>query len=174
MRTTPNISELLLPLEKAIKHEFLPIIIGQPFSDDLREVFALPTKYGGLGVFNPTQISNDEYTYSRTVTAPLIEAIKSQQVGNFVHPESDMDTFDTISKEMHEIKKRIRPMKNESYKIQFDTIISLLPNTYVTHMKEAAQKGVSSWLTCLPLEEHGFILNKRSSQMLYACDTTSP
>ena len=26
---------------------------------------------------------------------------------------------------------------------------------------EAAQKGVSSWLTCLPLEEHGFILNKK-------------
>ena len=161
MRTTPNISELLLPLEQAIKHEFLPTIIGQTFSDDLREVFALPTKYGGLGVFNPTQISNDEYTYSRTVTTPLIEAIKSQQVGNFVHPETDMDIFDIISEEMDKIKKRIRPMKNEAYKIQFDNVISLLPNTYVTHVKEAAQKGVSSWLTCLPLEEHGFILNKK-------------
>ena len=62
MRTTPNISELLLPLEKAIKHEFLTTIIGEPFSDD-------------------------EYTYSRTVTTPLIEVINSREVGNFVHPE---------------------------------------------------------------------------------------
>ena len=161
MRTTPNISELLLPLEKAIKHEFLPTIIGQPFSDDLREVFALPTKYGGLGVFDPTQISNDEYTYSRTITTPLIEAIKRQQVGNFVNLEGDIDTFDIISKEINELKKGIRPMKNGKYKTLFDNVISLLPNTHVTHVKEAAKKGVSSWLTCLPLEEHGFILNKK-------------
>ena len=107
MHTIPNISKLLLPLEMAIKNEFLHIIICQPFSDDLREVFALPTKYGGLGILNPTKISNDEYIYSRTVTTPLIEAIKIQQVGNFVHPESDMDTFDTISKKILEIKKRI-------------------------------------------------------------------
>ena len=52
-------------------------------------------------------------------------------------------------------------MKNEFYKIQFDNVISQFPNTYVTRVKEAAQNGVSSWLICLPLEEHGFILNKK-------------
>ena len=79
MRTTPNISQLFLPLESAIRNEFLPTIIGQPFIDDLRNIFALPAKYGGLGIFNPTEITDDEYNYSRMITSPFIHAIKYQE-----------------------------------------------------------------------------------------------
>ena len=75
--------------------------------------------------------------------------------------DGNCDLFDTISKEIKVNKKIIRLRKNEVYKISLDAIISKLPPTNSSHVKAAAKKGVSSWLTCLPLEEHGFILNKK-------------
>ena len=51
--------------------------------------------------------------------------------------------------------------KNMLYKSSFDAWLTKLPDIHVRHVKDAAKKGVSSWLTCLPLEEHGFILNKK-------------
>ena len=115
MRTTPNISDLFLPLEKVIKDEFLPTIIGQPFCNDLRDAFALPTKYGGLGIFNPSSISDREYTYSRTITEPLNKVIHTQQVANVTIEDGNCDLFDTISKEIKVHKKNIRLRKNEVY-----------------------------------------------------------
>ena len=100
MRTTPNISDSLLPLEAVIKTEFLPAIIGQSIDDELRDVIALPTKYGGLGIFNPSKISTDEYTYSRTINSPLIEAINGQQVANFLNSDGVLDTLDSISEKI--------------------------------------------------------------------------
>ena len=161
MRTTPNVSNLFIPLENVIRNEFLPVILGQPSSDQLRDVFKLPTKYGGLGIFDPSQISDSEYEYSRNITAPLINAIRNQIVANFTISDNDMDLFDSISKEIKELKKTVRIKKNIAYKSAFEACLMQLPPTHITHVKEAAQKGVSSWLTCLPLEEYGFILNKK-------------
>ena len=161
MRTTPDISESFFPLEAVIKTEFLPVIIGQPFGDHLRNVFALPSKFGGLGVFNPSVISDDEYTYSCTVTSPLIKAIREQNISYLVNPDNNKDTFDMISDETKELKRKVRKNKSDSYKSSYYTCLLRLPDVHSVHVQQAALNGASSWLTCLPLEEYGFILNKK-------------
>jgi len=44
-------------------------------SDTLRELFALPPRHGGLGLFNPTSISGKEYSASCDITKPLSDFI---------------------------------------------------------------------------------------------------
>ena len=51
MRTIPNISHLLTPLEDVIHQEFIPSLSGRPVE---RKIFALP---GGLGLINPVACS---------------------------------------------------------------------------------------------------------------------
>ena len=42
-RTVPNVSDLFLPLENALRHQFLPDLTGRTsFTDLEREIYALP------------------------------------------------------------------------------------------------------------------------------------
>ena len=66
-RTVPNISDVLSPVESAI-----PALTGQPLPGDLeRELFALPTCLGGLGLANPMEVGDDQYAASQKITAPI-------------------------------------------------------------------------------------------------------
>ena len=51
LRTVPNIGDLLKPLEEVIRRQFLTSLTGQnAFNDITRELLALPTRLGGLGI----------------------------------------------------------------------------------------------------------------------------
>ena len=79
MRTIPNISQLLKPLEDAIRHKLIPALTeGRFLSDDERSLISLPVRLGGLGIINPTQISDDEFGNSKRMTENLTAAIKIQ------------------------------------------------------------------------------------------------
>eukprot|EP00731_Ephydatia_muelleri_P021639 Em0014g230a len=55
LRTIPDISSLLQPLEDAIRLNFIPSITGRDsISDTKRDLFALPARLGGLAIPNPT------------------------------------------------------------------------------------------------------------------------
>ena len=79
-RTTPNIAELLKPLEYIIQEHFIPAIVGKSFfDDDMRNVLALPARYGGLGIGNVTELSDKEYENSLLMTSQLTSAILLQE-----------------------------------------------------------------------------------------------
>ena len=78
-RTTPNIGNLLQPLEEAIRLKFLPALTGKAaFSDDIRDLLALPVRLGGIGVTDPTCLSDFHHTSSKNVSAPLVSLILEQ------------------------------------------------------------------------------------------------
>ena len=80
MRTNPAISGLLLPLEDAIIHNLLPALTdGRLCSDDDRSLLALPVRVGGMGLVNPTQISDHEHEFSKLATEELTNVIINQQ-----------------------------------------------------------------------------------------------
>ena len=53
--TTPNIADLIKPLEETIRKVFLPNLTGQ--NDMERDMLALPTRLGGLGILDPCRTS---------------------------------------------------------------------------------------------------------------------
>ena len=78
-RTEPNCSRLLQPLEDAIQLRLIPAISGRPPSSTVeRELLALPTKMGGLGLSNPTVNADFEFNASKKVTAPLVQLTMKQ------------------------------------------------------------------------------------------------
>ena len=69
MRTIPDISHLLTPLENVIHQEFIPSLSGRPASSSIeRKIFALPARLGGLGLMNPASCSDRIYQSSTKLT----------------------------------------------------------------------------------------------------------
>ena len=62
MRTVPDISSLLIPVEDAIRNQLIPALMeGRSVTDDERLLLSLPPRLGGIGIVNPTSLSYLEY-----------------------------------------------------------------------------------------------------------------
>ena len=76
MQSVPGIEHRLQPLEEALRTLFIPALTGLDAPGDLeRQLFAMPARYGGLGLTNPTSISVSEHQTSIRLTAHLLAAI---------------------------------------------------------------------------------------------------
>ena len=78
MRTLPDIENLLQPLERAISDVLIPSLIGRNCSEAERDLVALPVRMGGLGLINPSDSADAEYSASIRVSAPLVIKIEAQ------------------------------------------------------------------------------------------------
>ena len=149
MRTIPGMAEYYEPLDQTINDKLLPALLGQPaVSENLRRVFALPARVGGLGIPVLQEVANEEFQTSLRVTAPLVTLMVLQS--------KEMPNRDEI-RNCHAIvsaEKRTKEME------KLAAIEEALPPTTARAFKQAQEKGASSWLTALPLKEHGFHLNK--------------
>ena len=111
-RTVPFDSVIFQPLEDVIRQLFVPTLSGcPPPCDNLRQLFALPAHWGGLGIFNPTITSNNELAASRHIAEPLclcihdhsksfIEAISFQQSRKSSVCKAKLDTYSKTSSEL--------------------------------------------------------------------------
>ena len=128
----------------------IPAITGRDFiTDEMRLLFSLPARLGGLGFLIPTEEAQFEYQYSRIVTDQLTQAIFNQ------------NTKLNINIEERELAiKRIKDLKEQRYKVNIETLQSKLPEKLWKLVLLASEKGASSWLTSLPLSEYGFRLSK--------------
>ena len=77
-RTVEGISSLFTPLEDAIRSSLIPAILGHGINDDERNILALPLRYGGIGIQNPTTTADREYAASIKITEQLTELIINQ------------------------------------------------------------------------------------------------
>ena len=69
MRTLPDIENLLQPLERAISDVLIPSLIGRNCSEAERDLVALPVRLGGLGLINPSDSVDAEYSASIRILA---------------------------------------------------------------------------------------------------------
>ena len=152
MRTIPNLSDHLQPLEDVISNDFVPSLFGSKVKDLVRRLIALPPKLGGMGITNPIEIANDEYENSIRLTQNLTKMIINQGM------------FGSIDEnEINEIKKSIAKEREMKQKEQLKSILESEDLTEMERKKiEICQEaGASNWLTALPLREAGFSLNKQ-------------
>ena len=136
-------------LEDIITSDLLPQILGFEVSLLDREIFALPTRLGGLGIPTLTTEADFEYNASKTLSAPLVALIVTQNM--FALP--DEETLINTTKKLK--RERIT---------RVDAIYTSL-NQYLTPemartISNAIAKGASNWLNVLPLAEEGYVLNK--------------
>ena len=150
MRTIPNISQNLHPLDDAIDNFISVLFNNKKFNERERELFSLPTKLGGLGIIIPSKMSDRQYTNSRKITKQQTENIYNQN-----NKEVDQ----------REIKKAKLSAKSEKLQIHKQTLEQIkadLPNEQKLLIDLNSENGASSWLTALPIKEQGFFLDKQS------------
>ena len=150
-RTIPDISSDLQSLEAVIQSEFIPSITGRsPPNNVVRKLLALPARHGGLGILDPSLRSEDEYIASSKVTAPLTSLMK-QKKGKLAY-EVYADQITT--------KNEVQRERRERVTFAASTLCEELSPSLTKAMDLASKPGASSWLTSLPIKEHGFCLHK--------------
>lgn len=154
MRTTPNISELFLPLETAIRTTFLPAAVNNHFTPLHRERFSLPCRNGGLGIENPCATADLEHQRSLVATAPLSEIIIEQNT------TINEERIVSLAKRLKVAKEEVAHAKTMTNKKHLASVAEKLCPDQLRLHEELCKRGSSTWLTSLPLAEHGFNLNK--------------
>ena len=151
IKTVPDISELLQPLEDVIRCTLLPALLKiSPPNDVTRKLIALPPRWGGLGIFVPTVQCELEYTASLDITRPLSSCIGSRQ---------PFDYFEMKSAQYSK-KSATRLSRQSLHSDSSSALRTQLDNTLQTAVDQATIRGASTWLSALPLSEYGFALHK--------------
>ena len=137
-------------MEDQLRQSLLPAITGQPPPDDAtRNLLAMTNRLGGLGVVNPLMMSKSQFETLQKVRQPLVDIIS----GNF-------NDILAARREQQAIKyqqsqNRLRQLANEATGVYRNVTRELRECATI-----AKEKGVSSWLTALPLVQHDFALHK--------------
>ena len=145
-----NISTFFIPIEDIIRSNLIPSLTGRAPPGDLeRLLLSLPSRLGGLGFTIPTNLSAIEFDASTTVTKPLYDLILQKKT---LYPLSVIEAQIQAKKQLHQSKQQQTQ----------DTAANLLPQFESSQrsMVLTQEKGASSWLTSLPISEHGFALHK--------------
>ena len=75
-RTVPDIDTYMRPLEDVICCVLIPALKGRAPPNDFKcELFALPPRWGGLGLCNPICRASQEFSASLKITEPLYSLI---------------------------------------------------------------------------------------------------
>ena len=142
-------TDLLQPLEAAMRLRLLPALSGQPPPNNLlREMFSFPPKLGGLGIIDPTPTASEQHHASVKVTAPLVENVLQQS------PISQPGSF------QGQIKTMVRAAKTSKLKQRMEELLPKLPSQLQHCIALGQERGSSSWLTSLPIGRHGYSLHK--------------
>ena len=96
LRTLPDRSPFLEPLQRAIADLLVPAITDHVTTKEERDLLELPVCLGGLGRVNPARTASQEYEACITVTGPLVRQIIKQAH----EPPDEMEI-----KTLHEEKK---------------------------------------------------------------------
>ena len=76
-RTVPNTATLLEPLEQAVSHLLLPVLLDRPSPGSAeRKILALPCRLGGMGIIIVYSLAEQFHSSCHT-TQPLVEGMLS-------------------------------------------------------------------------------------------------
>ena len=104
----------------------------------------------GLGLINPSTLSQSEFHSSSLISQPLVSNILSH---NYDYNE------ETLTEQQKSIKEVVK-MKLNRHNTAATQLRAMLPSNLQLAMDLCQEKGASSWLTVLPIEEYGFTLHK--------------
>ena len=159
LRTIPGISSLLQPLEVIISSKFIPALTGRLVSDDERTLLALPIRLGGLGIVDPQTVSDSEFVVSEKVTSPLVGLILQQDLSFGCH----------VVDAQRLAKSEVIASKRQAVEERATSVCDSLPSDLKRMISLLSEKGASSWLSALPVDEHGFALHKGAFRDALSC-----
>lgn len=151
IRTIPHLSDILKPIDDIINKQFIPAITErQAISEEDRRLLSLPVRMGGLGIPIFSESCVIEYEISQRITNQLKEKILAQDEEYSINPQMTK-----------EVEHEIRAERDERHKMVLEELREKMSKEQIRGNDVAQMKGASAWLTSLPLQDEGFVLNKR-------------
>jgi hypothetical protein len=133
------------------RQRFLPSLTGQnAFNDADRDLMALQVRLGGLGIVDPCRQSTANFSASAKITAPLVALILEQS-----HAYSSETKEEQVG-----ARKDLRTLRRQQEALPASELKDRLPSSLQKALTVSAEKWASSWLSTLPIEEHGYVLHK--------------
>ena len=111
---------------------------------------ALPIRLGGLGIVNPQAVSDSEFATSEKITSPLVALILQQEMSFSCH----------VVDAQHLAKSEVVASKCWIQEEMAVSVCDLLSFDLKHTISLSSKMGALSWLSALPVEEHGFALHK--------------
>ena len=150
-RTIPDTKDYFVPLEETIREKLIPAILGRKVTDTERKLISLPVRMGGLGIQNPTITADIEFRSSSIITTNLTELIENQEI--------NLNNYD-ITRVQADINQ-IKSEKQEILAQRLEEVKSLVDEKLKRSIELACEKGAGAWLSALPLQAMGYVLNKQ-------------
>ena len=135
----------------------------EPLPEELiKELVSLTPAQGGIGIPDLKRESLEQFNASLDITAPHVNSIVSQ---SSITPAREL---------MEERKCEICNAKRRAAaKSWIERIDESLSPDLLQAVQQTRDKGASSWLNPIPIEEHGLALNKQEFRDSLAFATTS-
>ena len=155
LRTLPVDEGVLLPIDESLTDVFLPVLLGRgKLSENAMALLKLPARLGGIGLPCLSTMAENELAASRAMTKGQIEELLHQNV-NHVLP-----SVETLHRAAVKARNATKDRRRKRELCARKTLMEC-PDLDARHIETLTAKGASSWLTVLPLREHGFWLSKR-------------
>ena len=151
LRTIELFEEYVDPIKEVIHTSFLPSLFGrvEPLPEELKGLVSLSPAQGKIGIPNLKGESSEQFNASLNITAPHVNSIVTQCS---TIPAREL---------MEERKREINAQRSAAAKSRIDRIDELLSPDLLQAVQQTRDKGASSWLNAIPIEEHGLPLNKQ-------------
>jgi len=150
-RSMPRTSPLFQPLEDAIRKVLIPALLRRDVTDLERDILGLPARFGGLGLYKPTEECQLAHDNSLLISLPLVRLISRQEAE--LDPKAIMD-------ETKAIRRQIDAESEKRHKARSAELYEAAPAETKLCLKVANEKGASSWITAAPSFDHETILHK--------------
>ena len=150
-RTIPDTKHYFIPLEETIREKLIPAIIGRKVNDLERKLISLPVRMGGLGIQDPTITADIEFRNSNIISRNLTELILNQEtnLNNYSDTRVNADIL------------KVKTEKEELLIERLEEVKSLADDKLKRYIELVCEKGSGAWLSALPLQAMGFVLNKQ-------------
>ena len=153
LRTINQFKDYVTPVDNLLSEKFIPKLFGADTSlGQLRDVITLKQSDGGLGINILAEEAEEQHNSSKKITLLHVESIINQE--HVIRKQS------TDEKTVEDLKHENSLQKLETRKLKMARIDANLTDNIGTFVKRARDKGASSWLNALPIEDQDFVLNK--------------
>ena len=155
LRTLPVDEEDLQPLDDKIANVLLPVLLGRgKLAESMMALLRLPARLGGIGLPFLSAVAKTEFTASQAMTKGQVKEMVRQNMNHKLPSVENLHADAVRARNVS--KKQRRKAEQARWKNLMEN-----PDLDTRQIELLSAKGASSWLTVLPLREHGFWLNKR-------------
>ena len=149
-RTVQGCGPWFAPIENAINDIFLPSLLKTThISPQMRSLYALPVRFGVLGIPQPTNTADDSFKTSQNATQHLVDAIRqSSSFSLKMHQES-----------MKNAKTEYKKEKDEKQEKELKALLPTIKEKQEKAIKRAVDHKTGAWLTAFPTARNGNTLS---------------